>query len=236
MPNLALIVVAVAATATPFLVGMVVYTDSWCWIYKYQNLISGFLAVGAACATVYFLHRQTREANKRHRCDRKNKFFAARAVMLLALSDLCDYARASANYAKRVRDIVRRGQVHTVELPELPESIVATLRDIIEYGNDDISNAVYSLISDIQTQHARLRSLPGGASVINGGSGDVLLFEYALWDAGKLYAYASRFFVYARIKSQEPPDKPGREAIGSALRSINVDIGGNPLIARLLDP
>ena len=176
-------------------------------IYYYQTLIAGVLALLAAWAAWRIVTKQINQAERHHISTRKSQFIAARAVMSLALSRLCSYSDAALKFAKDGYDNEGTDQ----EPPDLPDDIISSLRDIIEFSEDDIASSVGDLVSEIQVQRARQMDVSGYWEN---------RFSLAIYDAAHLYVHASRFFDYARKETDIPPEIPTRDDALARLRFL----------------
>lgn len=182
------------------------------WIETYQTLISALLALIAAGATVQYLSKQISQTERHNSDSRRRKFEAARTVLPLALSELCDYAGNSMEFALTARRAIAAGDRLEAAKPNLPSDVVATLESLVEHSEPDIAGAVRALVSEIQVHHARLRGLPSSPETHRPAGGVTLHYpeqlDTAIFDAAHLYGHATNFFEYARYKTDVPPSTP----------------------------
>jgi hypothetical protein len=231
MPYPTMIVTAILVATAPLIWALATWQSLWDLIIQNPALATGLMALSAAVPTVIFLIGQLIQTEMHRREERNSKFRATRAIMDLALSDLCDYARSSANHANQRLYILNKGLVPDIPLPKYSRSIINTLRDIIEYGPEDVGASIQDLISIIQTHHSRLRGLPRRRGEI----GDKSAFDDAIWDAAELYAYASGYFNYARLRSDKLPNQPDLKEVENAIRTINPEFLTRPGLAYRFD-
>lgn len=62
------------------------YYPFWAWVYDWQTLVSGLLAVVAAAVSVYFLNKQIRQAEQHEKERLARRLVAERGVMPATLS------------------------------------------------------------------------------------------------------------------------------------------------------
>jgi len=217
--------------------------DFYCFIREFQTLITGLLALFAAIVTAILLWRGQQQTEKHHRegidkaaevekQSRFQKFSAARSVLPLSLSSLCKYAEQAVKFSAAGHTAFSEGQQFSNLPPELPDSIVPTLKELVENGDAEITASTSLLISKIQVHHSRLEDLPRGASVPNIDGGTSLYgpehFDQGILDSVRLYAHASSFFDYARGETDQPPMAPDNQAILSACNLLRVERGRFP--------
>lgn len=65
------------------------------WLYDWQTLLSGLLAVGAAAVSVYFLKEQISKTEQQNRDDLVRRHNAARVVLPLVLSSIHEYCQSA---------------------------------------------------------------------------------------------------------------------------------------------
>lgn len=152
------------------------------WLKDWQTLVSALIALVAAIATIYFMHRQTRFDRDRHRDLVNRKMLAARARMPDALSELSSY----------IRDCCK----HLIEgepKPEPPVAAVSTLKDVIEFIDNHEATKTFELVSWYQVQRARLMADRKPKPVER---------DEQLYDAVLLQAFINRLYEYARNEEQ----------------------------------
>lgn len=172
---------------------------TWCaefWINRYQTLIAAIIALAAAGISVLFVKRQIflAEIQEVERYLRRNA--AARAVLPLSLSSICNYAERSAAVLKEMLDefdAPRTTAWYREERhPEPPTEAIAEIRELIETIEVSRSVGLSRIMQEIQVHNARVKG-----ALRDRRFTDNDLREYIL-DAVEIYGRASLNFDYAR--------------------------------------
>lgn len=169
------------------------------WIYDFQTLITGILAVAAAW---YAVDASKRQANR----ERAAKLRAARASLPTALSSLCEYAQtcgqalnAAWPTAAKLYPNEHDGGVDQkikAEMPDFPYDLLESLERVVELTDaEDVAERIESILREIQIFSARTRPLKNGDTI----STDFLAIHIV--QAAALHARAESLFTYARRKT-----------------------------------
>lgn len=211
------------------------------WLNRYQTLIAAILALAAAAVSVYFLRRQIAQADVHEQERYKRQHAAARAVLQLTLTDICDYAKKSALAFHGVLEAIGNdGRVLRpipFDPPPVPEQPIEQLRDFIASTDAHRSAIVSELIKEIQVHSARSKT--DAVNIRAPEQGDALvpkvqIVEY-LVDAAEIYARASMLFDYARRRSEQFPSVPKQADISAALFNIRFGLTDEPAIRELIE-
>lgn len=193
------------------------------YIYDYQTLITGLIAIFAAWWTVRhtreqlaqqraeFDHQQQVEKDRRVRADT-----SARAALPVVLSDLLGYAQDCLRLLVVIRERSPSEGVHgiiingtdTNKLPAIPPATVPTILSAIVSVDDDMARRMHAMIVNLQIQNSRIRG------TISLNEADRRIFttthnlDHYIVDAADLYARADKLLAMARgeypIKEYEP--------------------------------
>ncbi len=202
-------------------------------LYDYQTAITGALALGAAIWTVTTIRTQikqsnTQEIDRRHRRNR-----AARSMMPTALSALCDYSERSINILLPLLTKMQQKQAVETETasetPTIPSDALSTLRECIEFGEDEIERNIAALIRRLQVQHSRLRGIPADLLSEEKTLLPENVIAYVL-DAVEVYARCSKLFAYARRETEVAPTELSEVDLVSAANNCNIWEDRNPEI------
>jgi hypothetical protein len=173
-------------------------------MYDFQTLIAGMIALGAARWTVREMQQQTRVAEQQEAVRRRGRYLAARAMLPLALTELCEYARLYIGAFKaghvRVRDGMR-GHREPIPVPSLHETARRNLAAMLEAEDRDaVHEAIAEILRFVQLMEAR------GSDWLNPREGLLTTrhhFETQMAMAACLHALASSLFAYARGETDE---------------------------------
>jgi len=166
-------------------------------LYNWQTLIAGLLALIGAAWTVKQIRTQIEQANDLEENRRLREERAAKAVLPLALSEICQYARDCLHLLARyvpATDAVPDVRAD-VNVPRIPTNVIETLQACARFADEDIVNQIAGLLSKLQVQYARLEGLIARSvgSIMHAREG-----IDAMVDAADVYAKASTLFEYGR--------------------------------------
>lgn len=204
------------------------------WVYDYQTLITGLLALAAAIITVVIARGQLRaqrqqlqDARNQVVRDRAARLRAARASLPAVLSAICDYAEATGRALQKVwptaallyPEDVNPLTAHliTVRIEPFPSVTLQSLERVVELtDNEVIAERIESILREAQVLGARTRKLATGDEI-----GTNLLSAYIL-QAASIYARAESLFEYARRQSDGPATEPLWNRVFAALSIFGV--------------
>jgi hypothetical protein len=211
------------------------------WLYKWQTLVSGIIALVAAGITAWFMFYQTKEGRRgvqeqidtqaaRWAEERERKQLAAQAMLPADLSTICSYAEDCA--------IISTNAMHHIksrcpdpfpdECPELPERVFANLQVLIEHLDTQQAKIVADLIACYQIQRSRLDERVKNLQAPTRGVVTAITtennVEFTLIRTIELHARASYLFQFAR-REVTRIDHPAyqEENIRSAIISMKLD-------------
>jgi hypothetical protein len=203
--------------------GLPVHADitlEWCstwvcridWLYDWQTLITGILAVSAAVYAAKISWSQLKASRDQIEVQREHDFRAragrlrvARAALPQALSQICRYAEATIEPLKEVHatanNLVERtikyGSLSPAEaatlFPTFPPDALAALTGVLEFVDDEaVGKMIESILREAQVFDSRNSTLLTDQG-ING-----VYIEAIIAQALSLYARAESLFLYAR--------------------------------------
>ena len=143
------------------------------WLYDWQTLISGFLAVGAAYWAGRLIQKQIAQNDALQQEDLSRRHNAARAVLPLALSEISVFCQKIAeNIADEIEvrsnnegtdwiaELAPEGSSKQLANQDFPASTIPTFQSFIETLTDEKNiRHVAELISSLQALNARYTSL-----------------------------------------------------------------------------
>jgi hypothetical protein len=128
-------------------------------------------------------------------------------MMPAALSELCAYSQ---NCITLLRPLIpktpdeQRIIGELAEIPPIPYNALFTLRESVEFGGDQLAEAIADLISRMQIQHARATSVKGRLLSQDKIVVRTNIVDYIV-DCLEVFARASKLFAYARRETDEAP-------------------------------
>ena len=163
------------------------------WLGFVGNIIGAVGTLIAAFVAWVVVQHQIRHQEKATETVRKNKEFAARAVLPLSLSALHSYATRCVLSIEKLPDHPAAGTV--LQMPLIPFDDVSAIRDALEYMEREPAKQLAATLMFLQIQQARLPALAAETF-----DGLVSAFERQcrLRDAITLVGLIDRSFDYAR--------------------------------------
>ena len=180
-------------------------------IYKWQTLIAGVLAIAAAGVGGAFVYRQTKQADAHEQERRRGRLAAARAVLPLTLTSICQYSAHCGGQVKEVLDAWNDGQKfprgYVLRFSPFPTLATEDLRLFIEAADEDSGEYASTLIVMIQIMSARLSDL--SMDLILERQPRMLYKRETLGrlaaDLAEIYVVSETFLSYARRTQDTPP-------------------------------
>mgnify|MGYP001420596450 CR=1 FL=1 len=179
------------------------------WLYDYQTLIAGSLALIAALIAARIAYSQLAEVRRQERRAREGRLRAARATLPTALSTICAYAQETARALWAGRPAPAKfypGDYNSMQLtreqiatPPFPAETYNSLERVVEFTTcEEVASRVESILREAQVLEARVRPLNHGA--------DVSLHQLVLYilEAAAIYARAESLFAFARGQADGP--------------------------------
>jgi hypothetical protein len=207
----------------------------------WQTLIAAGVALLAAWIAWKNVGRQIANAATLEAQRRVRKHSALRAVLPLDLSSVLEYThRTTAGLRvllEQVDDglLPRRG-IRIPNFPSVPADTIQSLAEFIEYSDALDPHLIETLISRIQIQESRVRSMTANLSEERS---DEYISEHTLIgriiDAAAVYARGSVAFDYARRRSDDLPLDVDWEAVRSALRNMRIWQDDFPKVYETID-
>lgn len=199
---------AVAALLAEFEFGWLKALPSF--LYKWQTLTAGAIALSAAWLTVRTIRQQIElqqsqidEDKRRYENAQLSKNWVARVGMPDALSALCEYTESCVAYL-RIADDDR-------QIPDTPAEAISVIKSSIEYVDPVSAHKLFELITHYQVHNARLSR--------HTEQNDQLENDIRICDTVKLRFLLDQLFEYARNEVDVVPDvEINRDGMVVALR------------------
>jgi hypothetical protein len=193
------------------------------FLFDWQQLLGGGFALVAAVIGWFAINRQIRQFDAQEQERVRAKRAAARAALPLALAAIAEYAEECAQrLALLLLSASQEGlpEGTTWHGPELPTEALLDIRTLVETLPSRDGSAFADLLSKIQIQASRLRSirpsrLPNRVGVVVRSN-----IEQYIVDCAEIFARGAAMLRYARgLVDEVPLHVPTQEEIRSALGS-----------------
>lgn len=211
------------------------------WIYDFQTLITGVLAIGAAFWASKIAAGQLDTAKKqievtreqiesdKYEADRarKARLRAVRATLPVTLSSICEYSQLVASGLNNAWPVsaalypnddngLRNYRVEAA-IPDIPYDQLESLELVLEFTDTEaVALQIESLLRELQVLAARLAPLRLGAEVGTDWLASLML------QTATLYARAESLFTYARGKAPGPNTAPLWGRVHAALNIMKI--------------
>ncbi|MBZ9741020.1 MULTISPECIES: hypothetical protein [unclassified Mesorhizobium] len=180
----------------------------WTWLYDYQTLLTGVLALGGAWWGVRAINLQMNQEAQAEADRLSSRRAAARATLPLSLSLLSEYAEECALILKELLDKCVDGSlpraIEVKEFPTPPAEVIQAFKEMTEVSLPADRETLAAILTKIQIQRSRIRSIPPERRPLEMIIAATNLEEYIL-DAAEIYARSSALYEYARRKSEKIP-------------------------------
>ena len=205
------------------------------FVFDWQQLIGGGFALIAAAIGWFAINRQIRQSDIQEQERIRAKRAAARAALPLALAAIGEYAEDCAErLALLLPNIDQEALPEDAEWrgPRLPTEALLDIRTLVETLPSKEGAAFAELLSKIQIQASRLRSirpsrLPNRVGIVVRSN-----IEQYIIDCAEIFARSGSLFRYGRgLVDEVPIDTPTQDEILSAL----VQIGSLDELDRIRD-
>ena len=195
------------------------------WLYDWQTLLAGCLAIVAALIGGYVVKAQTRQAAEYEQEHTRRRQAAARAVLPLSLSTICEYAEQCAAVLRQLHDscsdesLPREAGAKAV-FPAVPSAATAELKEMIEAADATTAATFAVVLSKIQVQAANLREFNAleRSDEKNGHVIPKSSIEHYMLRTAEIYARTVTLFEFARAEVDTvSPEPPSEDEMSSAL-------------------
>lgn len=196
------------------------------WLYDWQALIAGILALIAALIAANKVQKQIIQSETHEQERRLRHFNAVRASLPLALSGMCAYALKMMHELRMLHRFMRKPAAKfppsSFNPPLTPSDLVKPLQDMIEAIPDsNVINLISEIIGEIQVLSSRVFSMTDTEeskySVIDKRNINVYIVQ-----AARVYALTVSLFEFARREQETGPIRVGWDEVTKALNIANI--------------
>lgn len=191
------------------------------WLYDWQALVAGGLAIIAAFIGARAIYRQTKQAAQIERDQLSRHHRAVRATLPLTLSGICHAAiamlKALSEAQRTIAEPSAYGLAGNFDAPSPPTEHISELRQVIESTDDELVLApLLEIIREAQTLWSRVGALNDQVEMKRMAAPAQQIDEYMLQSA-QIYALAEGMFDYARERCETGPASIGWNRVFTAL-------------------
>ncbi|RUX75595.1 hypothetical protein EN925_19635 [Mesorhizobium sp. M7A.F.Ca.US.006.04.2.1] len=181
----------------------------WEWLYDYQTLIAGLVALAGAWWGVRAINMQMRQEICLEAERLASRRAAARATLPLSLSLLSEYAEECASILRSLLDRCVDGSlprsVKVKDFPTPPAEAIQAFKEMTEVSLPTDRETLAATLTKIQIQRSRISSIVPKRRPERMIVAAANLEEYIL-DAAEIYARSAALYDYARRKTEKIPD------------------------------
>lgn len=129
------------------------------WLYEWQTLVTGLLALAIGAASIVVIKRQIHQQDELHASARRSRFAVAKAKSPFAAVELADHAKCYLIAAERLVPLVlsRSKDPFKFDGPSFPSRVEKILDSLVENSDDSILiDQISALYSEHQVMSSRL--------------------------------------------------------------------------------
>jgi hypothetical protein len=205
------------------------------FLYDWQTLVSGVLALGSAIWAGRLIQQQILQAAELEKDRRRRRFRSIRCTMPLLLRNVCEFSDEMVSSLIDYKDgILKRSAPEGLNFPKIELNIISEIREIIEFSDDDfLVQHLSEIVSEIQiilSRVADLRSFPEMSSMLGMAH---TVDEYVL-QAARLFALVEGLFDYSRDLQEAGPFQVEWSRVSSSFRRKDIYEDHHPNIFAIL--
>lgn len=195
------------------------------WLYKWQTLVAGLVAIFAAIIGARAVQRQVRLADQHEFQRNRRRFDGARAVLPHALSRLSAYTRSCGEvlavlYAAREAESIPTGAIHPA-FPDMDRDLVRELREMVEAAEQPMRDVLATLLGEMQVQYARITDMANAIATNPNRVTTVSNVEEYILDTAEIDARTSALYDFARREVETVPNLVLASEVTAALRRLD---------------
>lgn len=200
------------------------------WVYNWQTLISGLLALAAAGIAACLLNKQIKQADKLADDARDKKFMAARCLLPVHLAEVDDYCERVVDELNSllIEEVETSGTVLNLSSKiQFPSQSIVHMSTVLEFTiSDCLAKLIAKIIGDLQV----LQSSIAAVSVVDLKKGpnrtppdlEPSTVEHYIIQAGTIGVMVSSLYEYARQEKDVLPDRIEWNTVYRKFRSSNI--------------
>lgn len=170
------------------------------WLYDWQTIVSGLLALGAAIWAGVLLNKQIKISEALPELERARKFVAARCLLPIHLTAILDYCDSVAQALVQFTEVDTSDDHEALDLRAalpFPHETIVALTKVIELSNDVcLIGMLAEIISEIQVLTSRISAVEYSDRRCLGTSPSPA--QIYIIQAAKIQSMASSLYQFAR--------------------------------------
>jgi hypothetical protein len=194
------------------------------WLYDWQDLVAGVLALVGAYWAVMGIRQQIDVSERHEQMRLRRQHNAVRATLPLTLSGLIEPLRDMMRALDAVRPDVRaNGFTSAFNPPAVPAQYVAELQAVIASTDQrDVIVPISEVIRQIQTLWARVETLRDEREQRRRAGLEMNIDDWIM-QAAQIHAIIESLFDYARDESDQGPKEVSWERAESIIFQLGIE-------------
>lgn len=218
------------------LAAIAVFSTHERFIFDYQTLMGGIIALVGAVLTVFIVLYQTRKTVDIAQDALNRKSVAARAALPAELTLIAEYAEECVDWLVGALACLQASTQGTLtstqgtpaigNLPVFPSKPLLALKECIEFADTDSARYMVNVIAFAQILNSRLKYAHSGLTgssqhIVKIITRDTIYQRVA--DSIHLHALIYNMFKYARQHTDSPPSSPNADDAHRSVRLLHAD-------------
>jgi hypothetical protein len=195
-------------------------------IQPWQTLIGSSVALVAIVVAYLNTSRTLAKTERLEQHRRERKQIALRALLPLALSEICKYAEKTAEglvdlYRACANGVLVHTGISAPTFPSMPGDVIKSLSEFIEYSDEIDVQILVDAVRKLQIVQARINGLSSKLKDASDVSSQHWI-ETLIIDCSILYARTAAAFDFSRGEKSELPREIGWDNVRSSLKNMSL--------------
>jgi hypothetical protein len=195
------------------------------WLYTWQTLISGLLALAAALLAGCLLRQQIQQTTTLSDQALARKFLAARCFLpihLVEADDYCGRVKCALNSLTQNDLTSINENLDLASKMKFPSDSIEQMTKALEFTTSEcFSKIIAWIIGELQVLHSQISSITANDDATGGNRPSNV--EMHIIQAAKISTMLSRLFEYARQENDELPESIAWKDVKHRLQRWNLE-------------
>ena len=194
------------------------------WLYEWQTLVAGVLALLAAAVSVYFLRQQIDQSDRHERERLERQHRAVRATLPLTLAGLIEplSAMITALHLAAI-EVANNGIAKSFSPPPAPGEYVEQLQQVLATTDEStVTEPIAEIIREIQTLWSRVRTLQTEQAQRRAADLTAQIYSWII-QTSQIFVLVESLFEYARGRTQSGPKDASWAQVGTVIMRLQVE-------------